>query len=101
MSTDLKNAGEIIPKVMRYVHFSVNEQCHQFEDCSTYAAFIQNNKPVFNIEYTKHAPNVSVEERKASCARFSKGNATNFQTVIKTLDLDGWIEFCNGTTAYN
>ena len=97
MSTGLKNAGDIIPKVLPYVAFSVNEQCIQYAECETFAAFIDADKPVFNIEYPDGAPKVSESKRKAICS--GKGDAEHtagFSTVIKKMDLDGWVLYCDG-----
>ena len=32
---------------------SLNEQCHQYNECYTYAAFAAAGKPTFNAEYPK------------------------------------------------
>ena len=102
MSTGLKNAGDIIPSVLSLVAFSVNEQCVQYSECETFAPFIQAGKPVFNIEYPPGAPgNVSSGQVQQICSRTGQSQgAGNFSTVIKTLELDGWVEYCNGDT-YN
>ncbi|KAK6615411.1 endo alpha-1,4 polygalactosaminidase precursor [Botrytis cinerea] len=60
----LKNAGEIIDRVLDNVQFAVNEQCVQYQECDTWQAFIDNGKPVFNIEYPKDAPKVSEAEKQ-------------------------------------
>lgn len=100
MSIGLKNAGSIIPDVLDFVDFSVNEQCIQYSECETFAAFIKADKPVFNIEYPGGAPDdVSMKVKDEICSQ--KGNATgteDFSIVIKTMDLDGWVEYCDGKT---
>lgn len=99
LSMGLKNAGAIIKRVLPLVHFSVNEQCHQYSECTTYTPFVDAGKPVFNIEYPDGAPKVSVSSRNKYCSTSGDGEgATKFSTVIKKMDLDGWVEFCNGTT---
>ncbi|CAM1500839.1 Fc.00g100010.m01.CDS01 [Cosmosporella sp. VM-42] len=99
MATGLKNAGDIIPKVLPYVAFSVNEQCIQYAECETFAAFIKAGKPVFNIEYPSSAPKVSESTRKKICS--GKGDAAHtsgFSTVIKKMNLDGWVLYCTGNS---
>lgn len=97
MSTGLKNAGSIIPDVLEDVHFSVNEQCVQFSECETFAPFIKDNKPVFHIEYPKDAPSVSSTASKRVCTPTGEAAGTDgFSTVIKKMNLDGWVEFCDG-----
>jgi hypothetical protein len=93
LAVGLKNAGDIIPSVVDVVQFSVNEQCAAYKECSTFAPFVQAGKPVFHIEYPDQDPKIST---KTAC------NATGtagFSTVIKKLSLNGWVEYCDGTTA--
>ncbi|OOG00136.1 glycoside hydrolase family 114 protein [Aspergillus carbonarius ITEM 5010] len=96
MSIGLKNAGAIIPSVINNMQWSVNEQCAEYEECDTYAAFTQKNKPVFHIEYpkgddTNNNLSVSSSEKQSACNFTGSGN---FSTVIKNMDLDNWIETC-------
>ncbi|KAJ4329315.1 hypothetical protein N0V84_000210 [Fusarium piperis] len=100
MSTGLKNAGDIIPDVISDVHFSVNEQCVEFGECETFAEFVENKKPVFHIEYPKGTPNkVSSKDSSEICSQKGKAaGAKDFSTVIKTMDLNGWVEYCDGKT---
>ncbi|KAF7539114.1 hypothetical protein G7Z17_g12499 [Cylindrodendrum hubeiense] len=102
MSTGLKNAGDIISDVLDYVHFSVNEQCIEYSECETFAAFIEAEKPVFNIEYPAGTPDkVASSVIKEICSQ--SGNATGtdgFSTVIKNMNLDGWVEYCGDDETY-
>ncbi|KAH6899637.1 glycoside hydrolase superfamily [Thelonectria olida] len=101
MSTGLKNAGGIISSVLSYVHFSVNEQCIQYGECDTFSPFIDDNKPVFNIEYPDDAPKVKDSEKKVICN--TEGDASGskgFSKVIKKMNLDGWVEYCGDTQTY-
>ncbi|KAJ9488442.1 hypothetical protein VN97_g4844 [Penicillium thymicola] len=52
MSIGLKNGGDIIGSVIDKMQWSVNEQCAEYSECETYAAFTEVNKPVFHIEYS-------------------------------------------------
>jgi endo-alpha-1,4-polygalactosaminidase (GH114 family) len=97
LAIGLKNAGDIIPDILPIVQFSVNEQCAEEEECDTFAAFTKAGKPVFNIEYPKGAPNgISASALSKSCAA---ARTNGFSTVLKTMELDGWVEFCNGQKA--
>lgn len=101
MSTGLKNAGDIIPTVLNVTHFSVNEQCAQYSECAKFSPFIGDNKPVFHIEYPKGAPSVSAETVSSTC---KSAGSDSFSTVIKKMNLDGWVEYCDdsiATTATN
>ncbi|OGM43645.1 endo alpha-1 [Aspergillus bombycis] len=96
MSIGLKNAGAIIPAVIDNMQWSVNEQCAQYEECDTYAAFINKNKPVFHIEYPKgddtNNNDVVTTSQKNSACDFE--GSSNFSTVIKNMNLDNWIQTC-------
>lgn len=96
LTISLKNAGSIIPDVIDCVDFSVNEQCHQFKECSTFATFIKHKKPVFQVEYPKgddvndNKP-VSDSKKNAIC---KDPTSVGFSTIIKNMDLDDWIQKC-------
>ncbi|KAJ4109693.1 hypothetical protein NW768_012129 [Fusarium equiseti] len=100
MSTGLKNAGSVIPDVISDVHFSVNEQCVEYSECDTFAQFIDHDKPVFHIEYPKGAGGkVSTKTAGEICSGKGKADGSSgFSTVIKKMNLDKWVEYCNGTT---
>ena len=99
LSVGLKNAGDIIPSVLSQVDFSVNEQCVQYNECETFAPFVTAGKPVFHIEYPAGAPDVSSSKMKQSCANTGSGKGSaGFSTVIKKMDLDGWVMYCDGKT---
>lgn len=51
MSISLKNSLDIIPDLVNFYDFAVNEQCHQFNECNAYMPFLNQNKAVFNHEY--------------------------------------------------
>ncbi|KAH7239536.1 glycoside hydrolase superfamily [Fusarium tricinctum] len=100
MSTGLKNAGSVISEVISDVHFSVNEQCVEYSECDTFAPFIDRGKPVFHIEYPKGAPGkISTKTVGAICSGKGKANGSKgFSTVIKKMNLDTWVEYCDGKT---
>jgi hypothetical protein len=99
MSIGLKNAGDIISEVIDVIHFSVNEQCIQYSECKTFSAFIDADKPVFNIEYPDSAPSVATTEKDEICSKKGKADGTDgFSIVIKKMNLDGWVEYCDGKT---
>lgn len=99
MSIGLKNAGDIIADVIDVMQWSVNEQCHVYEECSTFEPFIQQGKPVFHIEYPKGDKNTNdpVPATKASeiC---SDSDSKRFSTVLKNMDLDAWVQACKNAS---
>ncbi|KAL4897628.1 glycoside hydrolase superfamily [Aspergillus ambiguus] len=95
MSIGLKNAGKIIPSVIQNMQWSVNEQCAEYNECDTYAPFVEQGKPVFHVEYPKGEDidnnlSVSASQKNAACD-FGYGN---FSTVIKNMNLDNWVQDC-------
>ncbi|KUJ24166.1 uncharacterized protein LY89DRAFT_572399 [Mollisia scopiformis] len=84
----LKNAGAIVQDVVGFLDWVVNEQCVEYDECSTFQPFIQNGKPVFHIEYKDQSENVTKD-----CF----GPDTNgFSTIIKPDedDLPAAVTFC-------
>lgn len=101
MSIGLKNAGEVLTNLTSVAHFSVNEQCVQYSECDSFAPMIAAGKPVFHIEYPKGAPS-GISEKIAVNMCDASGDASGsqwFSTVLKGVDLDGWVEYCDQTIA--
>ncbi|KAJ5885020.1 hypothetical protein N7495_009530 [Penicillium taxi] len=96
LSVGLKNGGDIIDSVIDNMQWSVNEQCAEYNECDTYAAFTDAGKPVFHIEYpkgdsTNNDDSVTTSEKNSAC---NAASSTDFSTVIKNMDLDVWVEYC-------
>ncbi len=51
LSIGLKNGIEILSQVASSVDWAINEQCHEYGECTAYRSFISSGKPVFNVEY--------------------------------------------------
>lgn len=81
---------------MGVVDFAVNEQCGQYGECSAYSDFIKSGKPVFHIEYPSKAPTVTTAERVTDCQNLG---VDGLSTVLKALSLDGWVGYCDGSSA--
>jgi len=101
MSIGLKNAGGIVPKLTSVVQFSVNEQCVQYSECDNFTPFIEAGKPVFHIEYPDGSPgNIRASAVNTICSDTGDASGSEgFSTVIKEMDLDGWVRYCDGSTA--
>lgn len=101
LAMGLKNAAEIIPQVVSDVQFSVNEQCSEYSECASFAPFIQRGKPVFHIEYPSERSNgrAAADAVSRICSRTGDAaGSEGFSTIIKDMDLDGWAEYCDGST---
>jgi hypothetical protein len=96
LSVGLKNGGAIIDSVIDNMQWCVNEQCAQYDECDTYAAFVEADKPVFHIEYpkgddTNNNNEVTAKQATSACTASQSGN---FSTVIKNMNLNNWVEYC-------
>lgn len=92
LAIGLKNSAKILPNVLPAVQFIVQEQCVQFSECTKYTPAIAVGKPVFHIEYPSE---VRSEMAEQFCS--NKGpaiGASNFSTIIKRFNLDGWMQNC-------
>ncbi|KAF2762039.1 hypothetical protein EJ05DRAFT_195030 [Pseudovirgaria hyperparasitica] len=98
LACGLKNAGDIVPTVVRDVEYCVQEQCVEFDDVDMFVPFIEHGKPVFHVEYPKgddpdskkmnNDRDVSPKQRDKAFKARSKG----FSTIIKNVKLDQWIQ---------
>lgn len=84
LSVGLKNDLDQIIELEPYYDFSVNEQCHENNECDQLQPFIEANKPVFNAEY-KEAYVYNSGERSSMC---DDALALKFKTLVLPLDLD-------------
>jgi len=85
----LKNDLGQIEALVADFDFAVNEQCHEFDECDVYQAFIGAGKPVFNAEYLDEYAN-DESEREALC---SDARARNVRTLVVPVDLDDSFRF--------
>lgn len=83
LAVGLKNDVEQVATLEPYFDFSVNEECHQYDECDDLAIFITNDKPVFNAEYDKKYENSATLQALCADALERK-----FQTLYLPLDLD-------------
>jgi hypothetical protein len=52
LAIGLKNAAKIVTRLVSKVEYSVQEECVQYGDCDEFRPFIEQNKPVFHVEYS-------------------------------------------------
>ncbi|KEQ72967.1 endo alpha-1,4 polygalactosaminidase precursor [Aureobasidium namibiae CBS 147.97] len=95
MAIGLKNAGSIAANATCMVEFAIVESYIAHAECAIYQNFITAGKPVFQIEYPLGAPGfVSTQALKQSC---KINRNIGFSEVIKSKELGGWVEYCDGT----
>ncbi len=85
LAIGLKNDLGQVEDLLYYFDFSINEQCHEFEECEKLMLFIKQGKPVFNAEYAKKYF-TDESERTKLCNDAKK---RKFKTLILPLALDG------------
>jgi len=94
LAIGLKNSLEIIDTLADDVEFAVNEQCHQYNECDVYNDFVGSGKAVFHVEYPKGEEVNDDRPAKAAvkAAIYNDPASGTFSTILKNIDLDGWIE---------
>ncbi len=89
LAVALKNDLDQILDLIAYFDLSVNEQCHEFDECSLLQPFVTGGKPVFNAEYdSRFVSDATERDRMCATAR-----ADNLRTLILPLDLDDSFRF--------
>jgi hypothetical protein len=81
----LKNDVDQVDDLVDAFDLAVNEQCHEYNECSALAPFITAGKPVFNAEYDEAYVN-DAPTRQALC---DDAHASGLRTLVLPLDLDG------------
>ncbi|KUI55854.1 hypothetical protein VP1G_03223 [Cytospora mali] len=89
LSIGLKNAGDIVPRVVDHVQWCVNEQAVQYGDEEQFEPFVRQGKPVFHVEYPKgddadsDKQNDGKEVTGKKRDKCMKGKQHGFSTIIK------------------
>jgi len=83
----LKNDLEQIKDLVDYFDFAINEQCHQYHECDKLKPFIEEDKPVFNVEYDK----IYVNNQTAFKQLCNQSKEENIRTIVLSPLLDGSI----------
>lgn len=84
LSVSLKNDLSQVEELIDYFDFSVNEQCFAFNECERLLPFVENGKPVLNIEYLDKFV-TDKTERERLC---SQSVDNQFSTLILPFLLD-------------
>jgi hypothetical protein len=83
LAIGLKNAPEIVSSLASYMDWSVVEECQVYKECSSYSAFVKNNKAVFRIEY-----------KKFNSSWCSTAKKDKMSLIFANYDLDGNHKSC-------
>ncbi len=90
LSVALKNDLDQIPQLVAYYDFSVNEQCHEFDECALLTPFIDAGKAVLNAEYRDDFVNNTLSARDQMCV---DSISLNLSSLVLPLDLDDAFRF--------
>lgn len=88
LAVALKNDVDQLDTLQPLFDLAVNEQCHEFDECSGYRAFTSVNKPVLNAEYADVYHTAAGQKSLCAAAR-----AANIRTLVLALDLDDSYRF--------
>ncbi|MDX2544695.1 endo alpha-1,4 polygalactosaminidase [Streptomyces sp. WI04-05B] len=83
MAVGLKNDLEQIPELVGDFDFAVNEQCAEYDECSSLSPFVKADKAVFHVEYS---------EPKSTFCPIAK--RLGLDSMRKRLDLGRWRSPC-------
>ncbi len=84
LAVGLKNDLGQIADLVDSFDFAVNEECFSYSECELLSPFIEQNKPVFHIEYD----DVYVSDDSELEGICTSANEMGFSTLIMPLDLD-------------
>ena len=84
LSVGLKNDLDQVKQLVEYFDFSVNEQCHEFDECDRLSPFIEAGKPVLNAEYEEKLI-TNAAKRQLLCDAAAR---EDFSTLILPVQLD-------------
>ncbi len=84
LAVGLKNDVDQVAALVTYFDFTVNEECHTYNECGLLQPFLDAGKPVFNAEYT------DTESQAVALGPILCPTALsdNFRTLILPWDLD-------------
>jgi hypothetical protein len=84
LAVALKNDVAQVDNLVDDFDFAVNEQCHEYDECSALIPFIAAGKPVFNAEYASRYVN-NAGTRQNLC---NDAQALGLRTLVLPLYLD-------------
>jgi len=84
LAVALKNDLEQIPELLEYVDLSVDEQCHEFDECEALTPFVAAGKPVLNAEYDERF----IGDPTALSALCAEARSQGLSTLVLPVALD-------------
>jgi hypothetical protein len=90
LAVALKNDVEQIPKLVDWFDLTVNEECHDYDECATLRPFVQADKAVLNAEYVDRWADAA-DKADEVC-----GGEPGLSTIVKGWDLGPELLACPG-----
>eukprot|EP00727_Mastigamoeba_balamuthi_P013043 m51a1_g8361 putative endo alpha- polygalactosaminidase (341) ;mRNA; f:92915-94059 len=88
LSVGLKNALDVIPQLVKYYDWALNEECVEYDECDKMEPFVRAGKAVFGALY------------KGKAASVCKGpNGLNYDFLVKKLELGKYVVPCRSYSA--
>ncbi|MGD9368412.1 MAG: endo alpha-1,4 polygalactosaminidase [Desulfobacteraceae bacterium] len=92
LAVALKNDVDQAAALVDDFDFTVNEECHAYDECDAINVFIEAGKPVFNAEYDNQYVNNSSAWESLCADALTRG----FSTLVLPLDLDDSFRYSCG-----
>jgi hypothetical protein len=80
----LKNTGELADTLEPHFDLSLNEECHEYEECDALEAFVRAGKPILNAEYAGSL----AEAQRLADSLCPQAEQAHTMTLILPLELD-------------
>ncbi|MEZ4427219.1 MAG: endo alpha-1,4 polygalactosaminidase [Nannocystaceae bacterium] len=84
LAVGLKNDGGQAEELVAFFDFSLNEECHAYDECGDLSPFTSAGKPILNAEYADSL----VDAEAAAGEICPEALAADLRTLILPLDLD-------------
>ena len=84
LTVGLKNDGDQAAQLVDYFDFSLNEECHAYDECDQLQPFLDAGKPIFNAEYT----DTESQAQNLATTLCPQAVSENIRTLILPWDLD-------------
>jgi hypothetical protein len=92
LAVALKNDLDQIEALVDYFDLAVNEECFEYDECDLLDPFVQQGKPVLQVEYEQ----AYVNDPAARASMCAQSLDLDFSTLILPMDLDDAFRFsCN------
>jgi hypothetical protein len=89
LSVGLKNDTDQLDDLVDWFDWSLNEECHVYDECEPYETFIEDGKAVFNAEYVDDWADAE------DLAEEICGDWPEFSTIIKEWHLTARVVACD------